>query len=354
MTTFFRNKILFLFLIFINLLSFSTANSEEQSKLIKKIDGGEIDWNNRIVKVKGRGIAPETGSTSQRRLKARVAARSDAYRNIAKALGNVQITSKKNVSGISEGECETDLTADECDSKKSHQLIVKTQIEAVIKGARQIGEEKILDDNSVEVELYVPIFGNGSLAYALDLDKRLTKYADEIQTLEKEEKKDLNVIKTFYIANLGDFYNPNNKIAENNENITGLIIDATDFGIEPAVAPLLVHEESLKEKLKATQAPFLLSGATFDKAYKESKGGKVDVNPEKIIKYGLVEYSDDLEKAKNNISRIGKFPMIQRAGGAIGKPNRTNILFDNNTVIKILLANEKYKFLDNLAILIVI
>ncbi|MFN8672631.1 MAG: hypothetical protein U0457_11210 [Candidatus Sericytochromatia bacterium] len=320
-----------LFIFNVNFLSNAKTEEnitkENSSKFIQKIENGEIDWGNRIIKVKGKGVAPNTGSLTNRRLKARIAARSDAYRNIAKITGTVQVTSQKSISNVADGECSKD---ENCENKKASQAIIKTRIEGVIRGARQIGEEKIIDDNTVEVELYVPIFGNGSLAYALDLGKNINKYNTEIQNEldESQNKKSMLYDSKIYLASLGDFFNP--KIA-NNDEITGLIIDATGLGVEPAMAP------------------FLIAGAKIIYT-----GAKVTPDPENIVKYGITEYTESIDKAKENISRVGKNPLIAEARAALGKPNRTNLLLDDLSIKKIMEANEKYNFLTKLAVVIVI
>lgn len=293
----------------INILSFSSIS--EENKIIKQtLTSGEIDWTNKIVKVKGRaniGNIQDLEISSQKRLKALRGARADAYRNLAKIIGEVKVSSNKSV-----------------DSFLNESTTTKIQIEGLIKGARQIGEEKTNPDNSIEVEMFIPLFGSKSLAGAIDLGN----YVKKVEILES--------FNAYYVAYIGDFLLSDNEVInqENSnatEKTTGLIIDASGFGVEPAMAP------------------FLISGAKI--VY---TGRKIDVDPEKIVNYGVTDYSDSLENAKKNTNRVGISPMIVEASAAIGKPNRTNLLLDQISVKKILEENEKYKFLNNLSVIIVI
>lgn len=297
----------------------SLSSISEENKIIKQeLVNGEIDWTNKVVKVKGKANLGNISSfdiLSQKRLKALRGARADAYRNLAKIVGEVKVSSEKTIDNFS-----------------NESTTTKVQIEGLIKGARQIGEEKITD-NSIEVEMFIPLFGNKSLAGAIDLGK----YVKKVETLESSN--------LYYVAYAGDFLLPlKNDFSENpntnvkteesstpTEKTTGLIIDASGFGVEPAMAP------------------FLIAGAKIIYT-----GGKIDVDPEKVVNYGVTDYADSLENAKKNINRVGINPLIVEARAAVGKPNRTNLLLDQLSVKKILEENDKYKFLNNLAVIIVI
>lgn len=288
---------------------FNLTQAEEQisQKLIKNTANGQIDWFNKVIKVKGSGAPSDSGGIAQRRLKARVAARTEAYRNLAEAINGVQVSSETNVKNFM-------VTND----------VIRLRVDAVVKGARQSGREKLLPDGTIEVELYLPMFGNGSLAGALDLGN----YA--------KNKSTLAYILPFMVASANDF-----TIAENSQpvkvaadipgNVTGLIIDASTLGVEPAMAP------------------FILGGGRIIYT-----GNKIDIDPETIVKYGITDYTDSIEKAKKNLERVGNSPLIIQASGATGKPSRTNILLDELSIKNILEANQKSNFLTKLGVVIVI
>ncbi len=289
------------------LASFNDVNAQNSKSLIKSIAGGQIDWTNKVVIVKGQGAPPSTGGLPQKRLKARLAARTDAYRNLAEIVNGVQVTSETLVKNF--------VTVSD---------VTKLRVDAVVKGARQYGEEKYLSDGSVEVSLALSLFGNGSVASALELGN----YIKDKETIE-------SMLPDTRIASLNDFAIPEKKPVkislEDSGNITGLIVDASGLGVEPAMSP------------------FIVGGGKIVYA-----GGKIDVDPEKIVKYGVNDYTDDLDAAKKDVNRVGTSPLIIEAKGATGKPNRTNILLDEMTLKTIIEANEKHKFLNNLNVVIVI
>jgi hypothetical protein len=289
------------------LTSFKDVSAQNSEKIIQNIPGGQIDWANKLVIVKGQGAPPNTGGLPQRRLKARLAARTDAYRNLAEIVNGVQVTSETTVKNF--------VTISD---------ITKLRVDAVVKGARQYGEEKYLSDGSVEINLALSLFGNGSVASALELGN----YVKNKETIE-------SFLPDTRIASLNDFAisekKPEKIKIADNSNVTGLIIDASSLGVEPAMSP------------------FIVGGGKIVYA-----GGKIDIDPDNIVKYGVNDYANDIEAAKKDIKRIGALPMIIEAKGATGKPSRTNILLDEITLQSLKEANEKYKFLNNLNVVIVI
>lgn len=311
-----NKKLLSIFISSIALVSsfqFSYAENENlrSSKLIKNTINGQIDWLNQVIRVKGQSALPDTGGAAQKRLKARVGARMEAYRNLAELVSGVQVSSESTVKNF----------VTESD-------VVKLRVDAVVKGARQSGREKILSDGAIEVELYLPMFGNGSLASALDLGN----YAKNKSTLSKIIPYMVATTNDFTIVQEHEEENKFYKVSENNlSDSTGLIIDASSLAVEPAMAP------------------FIIGGGRIIYT-----GSKIDINPETIVKYGITEYTDDIEKAKKNIDRVGKSPLIIEASGATGSPTKTNILLDELSIKNLLDANEKTKFLSKLGVVIVI
>lgn len=292
-------------------MTYAENNDVVNQKLIKNTNNGQIDWFNKVVRVKGQAAQPDTGGVAQRRLKARVAARMDAYRNLAELVNGVQISSETDVKNF--------ITEND---------VIKLKVDAVVKGARQSGREKILSDGSIEVELYLPMFGNGSLASALDLGNYATN------------KTTLSYILPNMVASTSDFAIVEDSKTNKNSykisgidtnNVTGLIIDASSLAVEPAMAP------------------FIVGGGRIIYT-----GNKIDINPETIVRYGITDYTDDIEKAKKNIERIGKSPLIIEASGATGNPAKTNILLDELSLKNILDANQKSNFLSKLGVVIVI
>jgi hypothetical protein len=330
----YQKLLLSLLIISANFLPFGQikdVSAENNNKLIRNMGTGVIDWGAKIIKVKGRGAPPNTGGESQKRLKARLAARMDAYRNIAELINGVQVTSETTVGNL---------------AVKSD--TIKLKIDALVKGARQLGQEKYLPDGSVEVEFYLPLYSKGSnkihitvdtdtndvevttsggwsLANALDLGN-MVKSTTTIQSSLPNQ-----------VASLKDFALPREKTknirisAANSSTVTGLIVDATGLGVEPALSP------------------FIVGGGKIIYA-----GGRIDIDPEEIVKYGVTDYTNSMDAARKDVQRIGNSPLVIEATGATGKPGRTNILLDDLTLKNLLDANNKYNFLDKLGVVIVI
>jgi len=297
-----------------------TSAEITKSKIERKIGSGTIDWTNKLIVVTGSGAYSETGSPAQKRLKARAAARADAYRNLAEIVNGVQVTSDTVVKNF----------VTESD-------VIKLSVSAVIRGARQIGKEKYLSDGSVEVQMALPLFGNGSVASALDLGNFVKQKTDTFESS----------LPLYRLANLGSFarvdnpqlanFSPREKIAaateenKDKKTISGLIIDASFLGLEPAMNA------------------FIIGGGKI--VYPTNK---IELNPDLIVKYGVTDYIDDVDVAKQDTNRIGSNPLIIEASGATGKPTKTDILLSESTVNEIKELNEKNKFLDKLGVVIVI
>ena len=295
-------------------LQINKSIADKESKTIKTLSKGYIDWSSKVITVKGNGAEPETGGKAQKRLKARLAARNDAYRNLAEILSGVNVTAETTVKNF----------VTESD-------VIRLKVEAVIKGARQTGEEVSRADGTIELEMSMPLFGSGSIASALDLGNYI------------KNKSNIQVLIPYQTASIGDFvvpekskkkslpesfYQTANKALD---NVTGLIIEAGDLGVEPAMNP------------------FVVGGGKVVYA-----AGRVDIDPENIVKYGVTDYAESLEAAKNNIQRVGASPMIIEAKGATGSPSRTNILLDEVTLKSLMDADKKDSFLSKLNVIIVI
>lgn len=284
----------------------SFAEKASPAELLKVNDNGVIDWYRGIIRVKGAGAPPETGGAAQKRLKARLAARSDAYRNLLEIVKGVQVSSETTVNNF--------VTQSD---------VIVLRVDGVVRGARQISE-KHYEDGTEEVELALPLFGNGSIASAIELGNYV------------KNKRSVEALMSYRVAALKDFaltdeLEPTRISMTNSDNVTGLIVDARDLGVEPAMSP------------------FIVGGAKIVYA-----GGTINIDPENIVKYGITEYTNSLEDAKSKVDRVGKEPMIIEARGAVGRPSRTNILLNEQTINSLMEANEKHKFLNDLRVVIVI
>ena len=95
--------------------------------------------------------------------------------------------------------------------------------------------------------------------------------------------------------------------------------------------------------------PFVIGGGKI--VYPSNK---IELNPDLIVKYGITDYINDVDVAKQDTNRIGVNPLVIEASGASGKPTKTDILLSESTVNEIKELNDKNKFLDKLNVVIVI
>ena len=113
-----------------------------------------VDWNKKVITASGVGYAPEGVTTDiQRKTLAENAAIAVAYRNLAEQVEGVQVTGETTVSGMM-------LVSS----------VVKTKVNAVIKGAKKISSVET-GDGGIEVTLQMPIFGSSNSLAGIVLEK---------------------------------------------------------------------------------------------------------------------------------------------------------------------------------------
>ena len=104
---------------------------------------GQVDYSQRTVTATGIGAVPTNApNVGAARANAIRAAKLDALRNLVEAVKSIRISSETTISNNM-------VTSD----------IVRTEVEAMVRGARQVGETKYLSDSSVEVTMTVPMTG---------------------------------------------------------------------------------------------------------------------------------------------------------------------------------------------------
>lgn len=315
--------------VFMNFFTLSKIQPlEAQSKSIKskgverQIGNGIINWTYGTIKVTGGGSLPQKGSTAQKRLMAERAAIADAYRQLAETVNGVQVFSETTVKNF----------VTESD-------VIRTSVNAVIKGARKIGKTRYLSDGGVEVDLEMPMYGKDSLAFALDFGEQIKKKSEEpysyvgkpLALLQKKNDLTTDLLKTtlkkdFNFDWLLAFFN---KIAFNTD-VTGLIIDASGLGAEPAMGPFII-------------------GA----AKRVYPSNKIGMDSDKIVNQGITHYVEDINEAKKDINRVGNSPLIVQAKAVKGNPS-TDILLTEEEINKIIEADKKSSFLKDLKVTIVI
>lgn len=297
-------------LILMSLLSTpALANSLE-----REIGRGRLDWGEGVLTVTGSGAvsANPAQNAGQKRLLAQRAAIGDAYRLLAESVNGVQVFSETVVKDY----------VTESDT-------IKLQVQAVIRGAKQVGQPRYLSDGTVEVDIAMPIFGRGSLAQGLEFGQALQKQVDQpYSSLERYLAFRGQPLPAAAPAGLAQGQPQANQA---NSAYTGLIIDAGGLAAEPAMGPFIVAGS---KRLHVSQ--------------------EIGVDPERVVKEGPLHYVESLSEAKQDLERVGNNPLIIRAKAADGSPARSNILLDSGTAQMILDINKQAKFLENLKVTLVI
>ena len=266
-----------------------------------------------MIRVTGSGAPPTRGSIAQKRLMAKRAAISDAYRQLAEAVNGVQVFSATTVKNF----------VTESD-------VIRLQVQAVIKGAHVVGQTRYLSDGAVEVDVQMPVFGSDSLAQGLNFG----------QSMLQEMKKPYSSLDG-RLAFIGPYLKAPDQPTvpqrgrrwqqAQTTTYTGLIIDASGLGAEPAMGPFII-------------------GA----AKRIHPNNSIGMDPNLIVQQGPVHYVEGLEQARLDEARIGHNPLVIEAKAAQGNPTNTDILLDDATAKKILAANQTNHFLEGLKVTLVI
>lgn len=280
--------------------------------LVQEVGTGRLNWSQGSLTVTGSGAAAR-GNAGQARLMAQRAAISDAYRQLAEAVNGVQVMAETTVKDF----------VTESDT-------IRLSVSAVIKGARQTGPTRYLSDGTVEVDVSMPIYGNGSLAQAVQLGQAMEqRFSQPYSSLDR--------YLAFHGWNLLPGTSPQTKrparglrLAQG-QTYTGLIIDASGLAADPAMGPFVVGAGA---RLHPNQ--------------------KIGIDPEKIVQQGPLHYVEDLDKAKEDSERVGDNPLIVRAKAAVGNPVRSNILLDESTAAEVMDINAQAHFLEALKVTLVL
>jgi hypothetical protein len=261
------------------------------SLTVDEFNQGRINWEAGIVKAKGGGAPPSGIPLAQARFMARRAAIVDAYRNLAEIVYGVRVDSETVVKNF----------VTESD-------VIKTKVEGIIRGARIISEKE-LPDGSYEVIVVMPLYGKNSVAKAI--------LPPAVQKQEKKFKKE-----GIKITPLPP---PPEEPLEG--SYTGIIIDATDVGARPSMSPKIIAENG-------------------DITY-----GVIKIDADVAIEKGIVGYYKSLSRAKKSW-RAGSRPLIIKAKDVVGS-YKADVIISNSDAERILRANKKAGFLQNLKVAIV-
>ena len=244
---------------------------------------GEIDWEKGVVRATGLAAGKtNTPSKGIKRAQARRAAIMDAQRGLAETVQGVQVSSESSMKDLM-------LEYD----------IVRTHVDALIKGMTQVSE-KYFDDDTCEVVLEMPMFGSSqALATAAFLPVQ-----------------DDPVI---------PFPQPTTTVTVNS-GYTGLIIDCRGMNLNPVMSPVIKNN----------------SGTAIY--------GHKNLDYDKIIANGMAAYASSANDSVS-VSRAGSNPLVIKAVKVEGL--NANPVVSASDADKILSANQNDRFLDNCAVVFI-
>jgi len=254
------------------------GNSESDNELIQSLPHGEINWSRALIKAKGSAVKPKFSRGALRRdwpsaVKRR--AKVDAMRNILETVKTVQVDAEKKLGDI----------MNESD-------IMRIRVLGLVQGAI-ILNTRYYQDKRVEILMAVNLMDIlGTLAadeliYRESVDYKKVPFTSDDQG--KDEEK----------TNVKD------------PGYTGLIVNAKNLGLRPALIPRIIDERG---------------GLVY---------GLQTVDPEQLKKAGLVGYAKDLNEAMQNDRVVPKPYVISGLKGS-GK-NNTDVVIsrhDAQTIIE--------------------
>jgi hypothetical protein len=263
--------------------------------LVRAAASEAVDWTHGVVTVVGEGVPPEQGSLAKRRLLAKRAAITDAYRKLAEVVNGVQVDARTVVK-------ELELQSDE----------IRTSVSGLIKGA-QIQAENITSDGAYEVRMVLPLFGQSGLASAV-LGSSLNTQRQMITSLgplvpEKPAQPNTPALTTEATTT------------------TGLIVDARHLKASAALMPALLDEGG--------QVLYV---------------GNLPVSEDELVAQGPVSYVHSMTEAQAS-SRAGKSPMVVVAKRYSG-PFHADLVLSNDDSLRVKSLSTSGDVLKRLAVVI--
>ena len=245
--------------------------------VIQKIgDAGYVDWGSRVIRATGvAGINPNMPAGAQR-AGALEAAKYVALRNLLQVVQGMYITSETTVRNAS---LEND--------------VIQSRIQGAIRTFRIVGEPRYMSDQSIEIDVEVPL--DGVLSESL---------------LPVSDFKGQSTVN----AGAGGY--------------TGLVILAKGLNVMPAMAPKVLDEDG-----------------------REVYGSSL-VSREWALKHGMVGYAKSVAQARKN-ERVKANPLVVRALRASGDA-RADLVISNEDAQKIRDIAEYQSFLSNCRVMFVV
>lgn len=335
-----------------------------------------LDWSKQVITVTGTGFAPDgTYNPTRAKLLAKRAALQEAYRQLAEVVNGVKVTGETTVS-------EMTLVSD----------IIRTKVEATIKGAKAISEREI-EDGGYEVTVQMPLFGKSSALAGVVLQKPEKKepfpepVPDVLPTIppytsttpikqridiviNAPRNSTITVTKNPQISRYSsavEFAPISNNFSLNQLDVFSPAMPQVNFPQVqlpqvqlPSVQPVETVETDVSDAtalggytgliidcsemdLQPVMSP-TIQNETGDTIY-----GDKNLDYDKIIEFGMVSYASSAEDEV--AERAGKNPLVVRAV-ELKKFSSTPVLSDADSN-RVLLENKANAFLEKLNVVFI-
>lgn len=298
-------------------------NNTFAQDVIDEFPMGSINWSRGIVTATGSGVPPsDAGNMAQARLLAERAAVSDARRNLLEIVGEVRVDAVSTVGALM--------------AKKD---VVMTRVSGIVKGST-VTQRRYLDDGSVEVTVEMPV--TGAFLDVMITEVKSTPSITMTIPVSKPKKKALPEIEIKIPVSP-----PEDKktVPEPAKPVTppvppepemfdlakvrysGLIIDAREVEVKPALLPKVLDEKG----------SVIYSSANMQK--------------EDAVRTGVVGYAKEVDAAKKH-PRVTETPIVVAALKGSGE-NRSDVVISERDAQIITTTEPALGYLKNGRVMIV-
>lgn len=270
---------------------------------------GNVDWTQQVIRCTGIGAPNPNLPMAAQRAGALRAAKEDAWRNLLETIKGINLTSETMVENAM-------VVSD----------VIRSRVEGTLRGYR-IVDTRYMSTADVEVDVEVSMtgivldallpqdFGGGVLMTGGQL---LCPVCGQPWPAGKPVPAGVTLIQagegTSFPAGGGVY--------------TGLVVDARDLGVRPAMAPKVMDEGG-------------------DEVY-----GSKFVSREYAIDIGLVGYEKDINHARLN-ERVADNPLVVKGVQRSG-PNKADIVISNADAMKIHNAAANMNFLQHCKVMFIL
>jgi len=256
---------------------------------------GRINWEDGYIEVTAGGTCNMEKAQSQAHCKSMAlkTARMLALEKLAEIIYGVRIDSDN----LFVNEVEEDVR-------------LKSETSGLIQGARELAlEETVFDDGSIWVESTIGITLNGG------------KGLSSVVVPWMQRKIQSSPPSLFTASKISN---------EDDSGATGLIVDGSGLSLKPALAPRILVQGKDEELY-----------------------GRVTIDRQAAIKFGVVGYTDSVEKARALTERVGAHPLLVPALETAGT-HGSDVVISVDDGARILSADMKNGFMKECRVVFVI